>query len=34
MCLNASGVGNTARVFHISTDTVLGALRKKEAGVF
>jgi hypothetical protein len=31
MRLNASGVRNTARVLHISTDTVLNELRKKEA---
>ena len=29
--LNASGVRDTARVLHISTDTVLNELRKKEA---
>jgi len=31
MSLNASGVRDTARVLHISTDTVLNELRKKEA---
>jgi insertion element IS1 protein InsB len=31
MSLNASGVRDTARVLRISTDTVLRALRKKEA---
>jgi len=31
MSLNASGVRDTARVLHISTATVLRALRKKEA---
>jgi insertion element IS1 protein InsB len=31
MSLNASGVRDTARVLRISTDTVLSALRKKEA---
>jgi insertion element IS1 protein InsB len=30
MSLNASGVRDTARVLHISTDTVLRALRKTE----
>ena len=30
MGLNASGVRDTARVLHISTDTVLSELRKKE----
>src|SRR5207248_8003670 len=29
MSLNASGVRNTARVLHISTDTVLRELKKK-----
>ena len=33
MSLNASGVRDTARVLHISTDTVLRALRKKEAAL-
>src|SRR5499425_2677333 len=33
MSLNASGVRDTARVLHISTDTVLNALRKKEAAL-
>jgi insertion element IS1 protein InsB len=31
MSLNASGVRDTARVLHISTDTVLRELKKKEA---
>ncbi len=31
MSLNASGVRDTARVLHISTDTVLREIRKKEA---
>ena len=31
MSLNASGVRDTARALHISTDTVLNELRKKEA---
>jgi len=31
MSLNASGVRDTARVLHISTDTVLNEIRKKEA---
>ena len=31
--LNASGVRDTARVLHISTDTVLNELRKKEAAL-
>jgi hypothetical protein len=30
MSLNASGVRDTARSLHISTDTVLGELKKKE----
>ncbi len=33
MSLNASGVCDTARVLHISTDTVLNKLRKKEAAL-
>ena len=33
MRLNASGVRDTARVLHISTDTVLNELRKKEAAL-
>ena len=33
MSLNASGVRDTARVLHISTDTVLNELRKKEAAL-
>ena len=33
MSLNASGVRDTARVLHISTDTVLNALRKKAAAL-
>jgi insertion element IS1 protein InsB len=33
MSLNASGVRDTARVLRISTDTVLRALRKKEAAL-
>jgi insertion element IS1 protein InsB len=33
MSLNASGVRDTARVLHISTDTVLTELRKKEAAL-
>ena len=33
MSLNASGVRDTARVLRISTDTVLSALRKKEAAL-
>src|SRR3954463_6833879 len=33
MSLNASGVRDTARVLHISTDTVLRELRKKEAAL-
>ena len=33
MSLNASGVGDTARVLRISTDTVLRELRKKEAAL-
>ena len=31
MSLNTSGVRDMARVLHISTDTVLRKLRKKEA---
>ena len=31
MSLNASGIRDTARVLRISTDTVLSALKKKEA---
>src|SRR5712691_9551860 len=31
MSLNASGIRDTARVLHISTDTVLSELKKKEA---
>src|SRR4029450_1513979 len=33
MSLNASGMRDTARVLRISTDTVLRALRKKEAAL-
>ena len=33
MSLNASGVRDTARVLHISTDTVLNELRKKEVAL-
>ena len=33
MSLNTSGVRDTARVLRISTDTVLRALRKKEAAL-
>ena len=33
MSLNASGVRDTARVLRISTDTVLRALRQKEAAL-
>jgi hypothetical protein len=33
MSLNASGVRDTARVLRISTDTVLGELKKKEAAL-
>jgi hypothetical protein len=33
MSLNASGVRDTARVLHISTDTVLNELRKKAAAL-
>src|SRR5262250_4001197 len=33
MSLNASGIRDTARVLRISTDTVLRALRKKEAAL-
>src|SRR5215471_4897027 len=33
MSLNASGVCDTARVLHISTDTVLNELRKQEAAL-
>ena len=33
MSLNASGVRDTARVLHISTDTVLRELKKKEAAL-
>jgi hypothetical protein len=33
MSLNASGIRDTARVLCISTDTVLRALRKKEAAL-
>jgi transposase-like protein len=33
MSLNASGVRDTARVLRISTDTVLRALKKKEAAL-
>src|SRR4051812_790344 len=33
MSLNASGVRDTARVLHISPDTVLRALRQKEAAL-
>src|SRR6266478_5142224 len=33
MSLNASGVRDTARVLHISPDTVLNEIRKKEAAL-
>ena len=33
MSLNASGVRDTARSLHISTDTVLSELKKKEAAL-
>jgi insertion element IS1 protein InsB len=33
MSLNASGVRDTARVLHISTDTVLNEIREKEAAL-
>ena len=33
MSLNASGICDTARVLHISTATVLRALRKKEVAL-
>jgi hypothetical protein len=33
MSLNASGIRDTARSLHVSTDTVLSELKKKEASL-